>query len=67
MCIHQTLFLSSLKGVACETVDCGLFAITYAVSLVNGNDPAKTKSAQWSMKAFFTDRKSTQGGGEEGI
>ena len=37
------------------TVDCGLFAIVYAVSLANGKDPAKTKFIQQSMRAFFTD------------
>ena len=37
------------------TVDCGLFAITYAVSLANGKDTAKMKFAQQSMRAFFAD------------
>ena len=35
------------------TVDCGLFAITCAVSLANGKDPTK-QFAQQSMRAFFT-------------
>ena len=43
--------------------NCGLclFTFTYTMSLMhmNGNDPAKTKSAQWSMRTFFTDCKST--------
>ena len=34
-------------------VDCGLLAITYAVSLANGKDPVKVKYAQDSMRAFF--------------
>jgi hypothetical protein len=36
------------------TVDCGLFAIAYAVNLASGKDPAKTKYNQQSMRAFFT-------------
>ena len=35
------------------TVDCGLFAIAYAVSLAHGKDPAKTKFCQKSMRSFY--------------
>ena len=37
------------------TVDCGLFAIAYAVCLVNGKDPAKIKFNQQGMRAFYVD------------
>ena len=36
-------------------MDYGLFATTYAVSLANGNDSAKIKFVQQSMRAIFTD------------
>ena len=36
------------------TVDCGLFAIAYVISLANGKDPARVKYAQESMRAFFS-------------
>ena len=37
------------------TVDCGLFAVAYAVSFANGKDPAKVKFDQPSMRAFFAE------------
>ena len=37
------------------TVDCGLFAIAYAVSVANGKDPAKVKFEQPSMRTFFAE------------
>ena len=37
------------------TVDCGLFAVAYAVSVANGKDPAKVKFEQPSMRAFFAE------------
>ena len=37
------------------TVDCGLFAIAYIVSLATGKDPARIKFKQQCMRSFFVD------------